>query len=336
MFCKNCGTNLPDGTAFCTSCGANQTAGTPATNNAVNNPAPTYQAQPSPVKEDKINIGLNILSWFIPIFGIIYYFVKRNERPKEAKGTLKTALISCGVNFVIILVSMVIIFAGAFSVIGGLTNELGDIPNDIEEYEDYDPDYNDIYEEYETTETTTETSTQSGFSNVNASSDWSDYTVYVSGKAIKLPISWADFSKQTGATFNDPQDAQQTLKSNYYTVVTVKDAQGRNFCVKIMNDTNDVKTLVECTIIGISDFKRYSEGGQADLVFAGNLKVEDNITEAELKQLFGEPDDTWYSSDGKDYKYTYYEDYDTYYSSREFTITVYDGVIHSLDLEKSA
>lgn len=349
MFCKNCGTNLPEGTIFCTNCGANQQAGNPAPNNAVNTaPSPVvtqqpYQAQPQtqPVKEDKSNIGLNILSWFVPVFGVIYYLVKKKERPKEAKGTLKTGLISFGVNFIVIILSVVLIFAGTFSAIGSITDDFDDMSGYEDTYEDYDFSYkgdiddltqsNDTYEDE-----TTETTTQSGKSNVNASSDWTNYTVYLNGKSVKLPISWADFSKATGASFKDSQDAQQTLKSNYYTVVTVQDAKGCFFCVELLNETKDVKTLGECTVISISDFKRYSGNGQADLVFAGNLKINDNITEAELKQLFGEPDDTWYSENSNDYKYTYYEDYDTYYGSREFTITVYDGVINDLDLEISA
>lgn len=351
MYCKHCGSNIPDGTVFCTECGTNQTTGNPAPNTAGSmpqnhayNPTP-YQTQPVNAKPDKSNVGLNILSWFIPIFGIIYYFVKKNERPKEAKGTLKTGLISFGVNLVICIIAVVLIFAGTFAAIGGVADQLGDISNDVggyvDEYEDYDfEDWSDSYDTYEDgyfdeEDETTETTTQSGSSNVNASSDWTDYTVYLNGTAVKLPISWEEFTKKTGVTFNDSQDAEQTLKSNYYTVVTVKDTNGRNFCVELLNDTKDVKTLGECTVISISDFKRYSGNGQADLVFAGNLRVCDKITEAELKQLFGEPDDTWYSDDAGSYSYTYYENYDKYWGSREFKITVYDGVINDLDLEIS-
>ena len=54
MFCSNCGTNLPDGTAFCPSCGRSQDSASPVQNSNENSFAPDYTApaanlqQPAP------------------------------------------------------------------------------------------------------------------------------------------------------------------------------------------------------------------------------------------------------------------------------------------------
>ncbi|MDE5994264.1 MAG: zinc ribbon domain-containing protein [Oscillospiraceae bacterium] len=351
MFCKNCGKQLPDGTVFCTECGTNQSAVNPAPNTvnpnmAYNQPQNTgyssgvYQTQPMNSKHDKSNVGLNILSWFVPIFGLIYYFVKKNERPNEAKGTLKAGLISIGVNVLILIISLVLIFAGTFAVIGGaMSGNKEDEPNDVgSKYLDTSDDYGDmvISDKYEITadENKTETSSQSGNADVNISSNWTDYTIAINGAKITIPMSYKEFANKTGCTFADSQDAKTTLKSNYYTYATMTDSSGKKFTIDLLNESGDLKTLDECTVISVNDFQRHS-AGNADIVFAGGLRIGDKTTEAELKKLFGEPDDTWYSNDGSSFKYTYYENYDKYYSNRKFVITVYDGLINDIDLKKS-
>lgn len=95
MYCKNCGKELYEGAEHCDGCGVNQTI-----------------SYPTNIVPDVSNKGLNILSFFIPIIGIILYFVKREEKPIEAKGTLKWALISIIVStvlpFVIFLATLFI------------------------------------------------------------------------------------------------------------------------------------------------------------------------------------------------------------------------------------
>lgn len=334
-FCKNCGTQLPDNTQFCSNCGATQSA-TQIT--PMQQPASYTSA---PAEKDEKSIGLNILAWFIPLVGLIMYFCNRKEKPIRSKSMLKTAIISIVVNFVIVIISTVLIFAGTFATIkssadalGGISSDVGGNSSDVS-YE-YALDVGKENEE-KTTELTTELTTQSDKPSVNSSSDWTDYTVSVNGSKITLPMSYKDFTSKTKTKFDDPDDAECTLKPNYFTVVTMKDNSGKQFCVEIINTGNSVATYNECIIAGISDFKRYGDNGQADLVFAGNLKIGDKVSEDEFKQLFGEPDDTWYSDDEEQtYKYTYYEDYDKYWGNRKFTITVYDGIINDLDIEKSA
>lgn len=48
----------------------------------------------SETSEDKSNVGLNILSFCVPIVGVILYFVYKSSLPKKAKGCLDGALLS--------------------------------------------------------------------------------------------------------------------------------------------------------------------------------------------------------------------------------------------------
>lgn len=59
------------------------------------------------------------MSYFVPIFGIIWYFAKKNKRPKEAKGTLKFAITGFVINFVVILLAIVLVLVSSMGLIFG-------------------------------------------------------------------------------------------------------------------------------------------------------------------------------------------------------------------------
>ena len=59
--------------------------------------------------EDKLNIGLTILSFCIPLAGAIIYFVKKEKEPKSAKTACIAALIGVGVG---IIINIIITIAG--------------------------------------------------------------------------------------------------------------------------------------------------------------------------------------------------------------------------------
>lgn len=89
MYCQNCGAEIAKEAYVCPKCGVR-------TNNAGSTTA-----------EDKPNTGLNILSLFIPLVGIILYFVWKNETPVRAKGVIKFALIGIGINVGISILSFI-------------------------------------------------------------------------------------------------------------------------------------------------------------------------------------------------------------------------------------
>ena len=40
------------------------------------------------MEDEKLSLGMRILSFLIPIVGIVYYFVKKSETPQKAKDAL--------------------------------------------------------------------------------------------------------------------------------------------------------------------------------------------------------------------------------------------------------
>ena len=59
-----------------------------------------YNESGALLKEDKLGIGMWILSFIIPLVGIIYFFVKRQEYPVKAKNALIAGIIGFIVAFV--------------------------------------------------------------------------------------------------------------------------------------------------------------------------------------------------------------------------------------------
>lgn len=92
------------------------------TNNYENPQFQQPQFQGPPPVIDKKSTGLNILSFFIPLIGLILYLTKKDQTPIKAKGCGKAALIGFILQIVISIVYYVAIFAllGAAGAAGGL------------------------------------------------------------------------------------------------------------------------------------------------------------------------------------------------------------------------
>ena len=91
-FCSKCGKELADDAVFCSFCGS---VANPEMKNTV------------PQKEDKVSVGLCVLAYFIPLFGLIYWAITRTETPKKAKAVGITALVSWIVNIVVSIIASV-------------------------------------------------------------------------------------------------------------------------------------------------------------------------------------------------------------------------------------
>lgn len=103
---------------------------------------------PMPPQEEKANVGLAILSFFIPIVGIVLYFVQKNDKPKTAKACGKAALACIIIGVIVSIISTVASFLFASKVIEeeGLND-----PSIYENYEDYEDflnsyDFGDVTE----------------------------------------------------------------------------------------------------------------------------------------------------------------------------------------------
>ena len=93
MFCKHCGAEIADEAVICVKCGK-PVAEMPGTVSAEN---------------DKPSTGLNILSFFIPLVGLILYLTQKNQYPVKAKALGKWALIGWITRIVLTIVYTVFI-----------------------------------------------------------------------------------------------------------------------------------------------------------------------------------------------------------------------------------
>ena len=103
--CRNCGASVSDKAQNCPKCGspisvsgAESQQMTPAYMQV--NAAPQQQYTTTSDK-DFPNVGLNILSFILPIVGWILYFVFKAETPNKAKSCAKWAWIGFACSFVI-------------------------------------------------------------------------------------------------------------------------------------------------------------------------------------------------------------------------------------------
>ena len=89
-YCSHCGTQVNDYAVVCLKCGC-----------AINNSQPSNEALDEP------SLGLNILSYFIPLVGLILYCSFKNF-PKKANACGKCALIGFIMSIVLNLLVMII------------------------------------------------------------------------------------------------------------------------------------------------------------------------------------------------------------------------------------
>lgn len=68
-----------------------------------------FDGAPQPPKEDKASVILAILSYLIPIVGLVLYCTQKEDKPKAAKVYGKCALASVIINVVIAIVSNVLV-----------------------------------------------------------------------------------------------------------------------------------------------------------------------------------------------------------------------------------
>lgn len=132
MRCNICNNEIANDSKFCPICGNNLEF---VSNNNVN-------ISSVPVMEEKANIGLAVLSFFVPIAGLILFLVKRREEPKTAKACGISALVS----FIISILVSVLIIVLSFMAVNKAIDKAKDNVNNY--YENYKDELNNIYDDY--------------------------------------------------------------------------------------------------------------------------------------------------------------------------------------------
>ena len=122
MVCNKCNAPVNEGEKFCPGCGNDLSVNPPVQGDI--NTQPVEQAvvnnDTSSVNvgnavnvvptQDKVNIWLVILSWFIPLAGLIIFFVQKKTSPKTAKASGICALISALLSLVVVILSFSLLF----------------------------------------------------------------------------------------------------------------------------------------------------------------------------------------------------------------------------------
>lgn len=112
--CPNCGATVPDNATVCPKCNhpLNLSFQQSPFQQSIGQHAAHQQQTYQPATAEEPNVGLNILSFFVPLAGWILWGVYRNNSPKQAKSYSKWAWYGFGAGFV---VSFVLGFIAAFS-----------------------------------------------------------------------------------------------------------------------------------------------------------------------------------------------------------------------------
>lgn len=110
---------------------------------------PMYNPQPMQPTEEKVSVGFAILSYFVPIAGLIIYLTMKDSRPKTAKVSGKCAIASVVINVVISILVWVIIFFGLGAGLAGAASSMDDTSDtgyyDSFNYDEYDTSDEDLF-----------------------------------------------------------------------------------------------------------------------------------------------------------------------------------------------
>lgn len=342
MKCNWCNSDVQANTKFCPNCGKEIVYNNQQTMNQQQMQQQMYN-QGYPV-EQKANVGLAILSWFIPLVGLILFITKKNNEPKTAKACGVCALIS----FILSFIASLLLFAIPFMI--GFTSEFEeDYDNEnnytYEENYDYEDDYdydnnNSANENTNNNVGNNTTNNDNTSTNVdttaNSSTNWKDYKMVINNQTVTLPTTYTQLKSLTGASYKS-SDEKTYLGKNNYTYLNMYKNDKFVLTVDIINTTASDLIYTECPIINISQREYHIEQGSTPIVFPGGLVAGQKITEDELIKLFGEPQ-TQKEYNGENYvSRTYiYQESKTWSTRQYYKIEVVNGVIDTLTLDRKS
>lgn len=350
MLCPNCGTELQEGNKFCPNCGLNVSG-----YSQVNTYQGNYQGYQQSV-EESASVGLAILSFFIPLAGLIVFLVNKEKRPKTAKVSGICALVSA-------ILSIIITF-GVFAMAFSLTKDIIDIVGDDVSYEvgigDYEQSVNgsnndngdvivdtDDYKKdsseglVDSEEGTDESNevvegdkSNEKVNDAKVDSDWTKYEFVVNGKTLTLPCTYADLKEATGFSMKS-SDEKSYLEGEYYTNLNLYNSdESIVLNIDILNTSEEDKLYTECPVVRVSQCEYDLENTDTVITFPGGLYVGQEVTKDDLVAIFGEYDDDYYydgDSDYQLYEYTWVEDTD-WTTYNYIKVEILNGVISNITI----
>jgi len=167
------------------------------------------------------------------------------------------------------------------------------------------------------------------------SAEWKNYEVQIKGQKVTLPVSYDDLSRLTGFVY-DEDDLNESLDDGYYTLANMYANDRLALYVELTNDSGSTKLYKEIPITRISQSEyQVVDNGAEKVVFPGGLVAGVQMTEDELFDILGMPDDI-YKYEDDDYvsnTYTYTEDGSDYASANFYEINIVNGVIDEIQLD---
>lgn len=322
MKCKWCNQELQGNSQYCPYCGQ-------ATNNNnqqyKQNNSYQYQNYEQQNKKSEANVWLAILSFFIPLAGLIIFLVKKDNDPQTAKASGICALVSFGLNMLMVILTFSFTIFAAKTTIDTIfdfgqnsINESIDENNDNFQDDFYEND-EDIIDEINP--------------NTNVNSKWQNYQITVNNKDITLPTTYNDLKETTGFSMKS-SDEKSYLETGYYTILNLYQSDKLASHIEVLNESGADALYTDCKITRISQSEYNVSQGANIIYFPGGLKAGDAINEAKLVELLGDFNDKdEYSSEGyNSVTYKYWEN-DDWTTTNYYEIRVVNGLIDELTLD---
>ena len=114
MYCKHCGKEVENGARYCPHCGKDLENNDPFADYGTTKTSQNNYRQ----EEDQPNFGLAVLSFFIPLVGLILFACWNSSYPLKAKSCAKGALIGFIVGIVFSVLCYVFLVVVLKEVIG--------------------------------------------------------------------------------------------------------------------------------------------------------------------------------------------------------------------------
>ncbi len=106
MLCRFCNHEIEDDVVICPECGKRLEE---------ENPIAKTEIEAEEVIQEKVPFSLKLVSFLVPLVGIILYFLKKKDNEREAKACIKAAIISIAISVISSIVLMVATVALAFA-----------------------------------------------------------------------------------------------------------------------------------------------------------------------------------------------------------------------------
>ena len=105
MYCKWCGNKIDENSKFCPNCGKEVLTSNDGSQSVISDDS-------NMVKGEKANVWFAVLSFFIPLAGLIVFLVKKDKEPKTAKVSGICAIVGFLLSFVLSIILFFLVING--------------------------------------------------------------------------------------------------------------------------------------------------------------------------------------------------------------------------------